>query len=271
MKTGGQTKASTPNLSELEQFFGGVSSRLHQAGDTPANSISRNEIARFFHSVGHCLARAEKQQLARDRKAATGFNVFRFIDPDENKLSDVLAFLLDPKEGHGQRDAFLRLLFQQLKLPADSRHTSTATVRRETSTHGILKSRRRIDVLVDAGTLVAIENKVDSAEQHEQVKDYLEHLHQCTRSSTSHSALIYLSPDGRMPESLDEGMLNRERANGRLHCWSYSDELRVWLEACRSECEAERIRSFLSDFINYIEITLKRDPTTEPEAEANEK
>jgi hypothetical protein len=34
-------------------------------------------------------------------RLATGFNVFHLIEPDENKLSDILAGLLDPKGSHG--------------------------------------------------------------------------------------------------------------------------------------------------------------------------
>jgi hypothetical protein len=56
----------------------------------------------------------EGQQRRLDRKQATGFNVFDFIDPDENKLSDVLAWLLDPKGSHGQGDVFLPQLFEHL-------------------------------------------------------------------------------------------------------------------------------------------------------------
>ena len=55
-----------------------------------------------------------------------------------------------------------------------------------------------MDVLIEAGMLkVAIENKVESIDQPEQVKDYLEHLRYCTRVPPARSMLIYLTPDGR--------------------------------------------------------------------------
>jgi len=44
-------------------------------------------------------------------KLAPRFNCFDFINPDENKLSEVLAELLDPKGTHAQGDVFLRLFF----------------------------------------------------------------------------------------------------------------------------------------------------------------
>ena len=38
---------------------------------------------------------------------APRFNLFDFIGPNENKLSEIIAFFLDPKETHGQGYLFL--------------------------------------------------------------------------------------------------------------------------------------------------------------------
>ena len=61
---------------------------------------------------------------------------FTLIEPDENKLSDILADPLDPKAIHGQDDLFLRLLFKQLGLGSDSKLTKNATVHGKPQ-HGI--------------------------------------------------------------------------------------------------------------------------------------
>jgi hypothetical protein len=189
------------NQTELKKFFANIGSRM--ARDRASFQLQdRKHLKRFFSAVGSRVAIAEKKQRQRDRKEATGFNVFDLIYPDENKLSDILADLLDPKGNHGQGDLFLRLLFKQLELGSDAKLTKDATVHREAPTHGIQKYLRRIDVLVEAGILLAIENKVDSIEQHEQVKDYLEHLRYCTQVRPAPSMLIYLTPDGRPPESI---------------------------------------------------------------------
>src|SRR5207237_4404982 len=119
----------------------------------------------FFDTINHRVELAEAQQRRIDKRRATGFNVFHLIEPDENKLSDILADLLDPKGGHGQGDLFLRLLFKQLGLGSNPKLTKNATVQREAPTHGILKYRRRIDVFVEAAALLVIENKLDSLEQ----------------------------------------------------------------------------------------------------------
>lgn len=256
------TTSHLVNQTELKKFFANIDS--HMARDRALFQLQdRKHLKRFFSAIGSRVAMAEKNQRQRDRKEATRFNVFDLIDPAENKLSDVLADLLDPKGKHGQGDLFVRLLFKQLELGSDAKLTKDAAVHREAPTHGILKYLRRIDVLVEAGILLAIENKVDSIEQHEQVKDYLEHLRYCTRVRSAPSVLIYLTRDGRLPESISREVVDQEVAAKRLCCWSYCQHLRAWLEECRIQCEAPRIRDFLSDFVRYIERALKQETGNE--------
>jgi hypothetical protein len=233
--------------------------------------VDRREVERFFAAVNYRMQLAERLQCRLDKRLATGFNVFDLIEPDENKLSDVLAGLLNPKGTHGQGALFLRLLFKQLGLDSDAKLTKAATVKREAPTYRILKYRRRMDVLVKAGALLAIENKVDSEEQPDQVKDYLEHLSQCTRGRPIQSTLIYLTPEGRPPDKLRPLAMKKHQSSGRLHCWSYQRELRTWLEACRRDCEAQRICDFISNFIAYIESALNRELANNQENEDHEK
>ena len=256
---------------KLEQFFTGIGSRMESAPTPSAHSpsvpqVNHSDLQKFF--VAATLQVEQQRRL--DQRQASRFNVFDLIDPDENKLSDVIAGLLDPDGDHGQGDKFLRLLFKQLGLGSNARLTKNATVQREAPTHGIQKYRRRMDVFVDAEMLLAIENKVDSSEQPEQVKDYLQHLRFCTKGNGKGSVLIYLSPDGRRPESLDPPAFDAVNTDGQLRCWNYHIEFREWLTACHRDCHAEKIRGFLSDFIAYIETRLKRVSETNDEEENDE-
>ena len=250
---------------ELEQFFVQISTRVEKAEarvapDSSSVLVRQAELRRFFTAVSRRAEQAEKQQGRLDKRQATGFNVFDLIKPDENKLSDVLKRLLDPKGAHGQGDLFLRLLFEQLQLGSDQKLTKSAKVQTEAPTHGILKYRRRMDVFIEAGVLLAIENKLDSLDQEYQVKDYLDHLRYCTKRSRKKYLLIYLTPNGRRPESLEDEPCAEAEADGSLRCWSYHVQLRAWLEQCRSQCAALKIRVFLSDFIAYVESTMHREP-----------
>jgi hypothetical protein len=235
--------------------------------------VEQPELEQFFAGVSYRLELAETTQRRLDQILATRFNVFKLIEPDENKLSDILADLLDPKGSHGQCDLFLRRLFEILGHGAMAKLATDITVRREAPTNKIEKYRRRIDILVEAGTeaLLAIENKVDSPEQTDQVKDYLEHLRQSRRRQPMRGVLIYLSRNGEYPRSLPTAKARELQQEGTLFCWSYADEIRGWLETCRRDCEAERIRGFLSDFIAYIEASLRRISEHNKETLANEK
>ena len=274
------------NRSELERFFADISPRIQLPQTSLAHGSSRppvdqreleqdkRELERFFADVKYRVHLAETLQCQLDVRLATGFNVFDLIEPDENKLSDVLAGLLDPKGNHGQGDLFLRLLFERLGLGSDAKlRTKDATVRREAPMRGTRKDHRRMDVFVEGGVLLAIENKVDSPEQQDQVSDYLVDLERrcpCPPGQPIQNTLIYLTPDRRPPELLSDSELENHRKSRRLHCWSYQDELRDWLKDCRRDCEAQKIRDFLSDFIAYIESDLKRESEGNQEKEDNE-
>ena len=144
-----------------------------------------------------------------------------------------------PKETTARGIFFCVCFSNNSILAPDAKLTKGATVHREVPTHGILKYLRRMDVLVEAGMLkVAIENKVDSIDQPEQVKDYLEHLRYCTRVPPARSMLIYLTPDGRPPESISREVVDREVAGKNCVAGVMADDLRAWLEECRSQCEA---------------------------------
>jgi hypothetical protein len=267
------------NRPELERFFADIRPRIQlpQTGLAHGSSrlpVEQRELERFFADINYRVHLAETLKRQLDVRLATGFNVFDLIEPDENRLSDVLAGLLDPKGNHGQGDLFLRLLFERLGLGSDAKlRTKDATVRREAPMRGTREDHRRMDVFVNAGVLLAIENKVDSPEQQDQVSDYLvdlERLCPCSPGQPIQNTLIYLTPDHRSPESLSETELEKHQKSGRLHCWSYQDDLRDWLDACRRDCEAQKIRDFLSDFIAYIESDLKRESEGSQEKEDNE-
>jgi hypothetical protein len=261
------------NRSELERFFADISPRIELASTNSARGSSRPPVdqreveedranlQRFFADVSYRVDLADRLQRQLDERLATGFNVFDLIEPDENKLSDVLSDLLNPKGNHGQGDLFLQLLFEKLDLHPDAKLKKDATVKREAT----VKNHRRVDVLIDAGILVAIENKVDSDEQQDQVKDYLEHLSACRPGQSIPNTLIYLTPNRRPPTSLSNSELEIHQESRRLHCWSYQDELCDWLEVCRRDCKAQKIRDFLSDFIAYIKSDLKRESESNQE------
>ena len=72
---------------ELEQFFGGIRASMKPAF-TSVTTFSRAQLDCFFRNAERHFTAFENARLLNDRKQATGFNVFHFIEPDENRLSD---------------------------------------------------------------------------------------------------------------------------------------------------------------------------------------
>ena len=186
------------------------------------------------------------------RRLAPGFNVVSLLRPDELRLSVVLAELLDPAGSHAQGRRFWALFAEHFQLPAWTRNARNLRVRTEVRTDALSTTERRIDVLIelDGDAAVAIENKPWATDQADQVADYL--LHLSRRYSNGH-LLLYLSGNGRGPES--PSIRDADRiivlADGRFLVAGFADLL-PWLAACRSACEAPAVTAFLSELETYI-------------------
>lgn len=61
----------------------------------------------FFDKLQYRVDTISHYKKSMDVLLAGDFNVFDFISPDENRLSDILAFLLNPGAAHGQGNIFL--------------------------------------------------------------------------------------------------------------------------------------------------------------------
>jgi hypothetical protein len=199
---------------------------------------------------GHQLAMEQARQIIRDR-VAPEFSLFDFIDVDELRLSDILAWLLNPDSNHGQGSRFLHAFLEHIKQKWDVTALAAARVRKEVTTNLLERANRRIDVLVTSpGHVLAIENKPWAADQKQQVADYLAHL---DRLCPHNRCLVYLS-NGSAPseDSLDANERELRRAAGQLKELSYSD-LIPWLMQCRAVCRADRVSAFIDDFAGFIQ------------------
>src|SRR5438552_13644505 len=99
---------------DLEQFFDecdpriAVSGFTHNATHTEVR-FQPEELKPFFSDLDFRLEIQNKSKSQLDRHLASEFSVFKFIDPDEAGLSDILKMLLDPLGAHGHQDLFLKL------------------------------------------------------------------------------------------------------------------------------------------------------------------
>lgn len=208
------------------------------------------EVIHLLEQVRETTAAFKKaKELYRDR-LAPDFSPFDFIDPDEMRLSRILAWLLCPKGTHGQGGRFLHLFVKQLfRTNSDLAWPLDACEKAKTQTeiriHG---GRLDVHVSLPRQTLV-IENKAGAGEQPEQIKRYADYLDSLGQVDTR---LVYLTPDGSEPSSIEEREKVRRMQGGQLHCWSYPQHILEWLTNCRAVCRADRVATFIDEFSRYI-------------------
>lgn len=178
------------------------------------------------------------RELYRDR-LAPGFSPFEFIPLGKLGLSDLLAWLLDPRGSHGQDGRFLAAFLVRLGPGWAGLPTGSAAVRTEAPTDRNEKTDRHIDILVQgrAWTL-SIENKSRPGDREGQVQDYLA---QIVALPGPPRALLYLSGRGGPPAETSIAVAERERrmTASELHLWSCADLL-PWLATCKGLCRADR-------------------------------
>jgi hypothetical protein len=174
------------------------------------------------------------------------FNVFDYIQPDENKVTAILADFLDPRGRHGQGDIFLSSFLARIGFDKPSKDAiAAAKVRREERTG----YNRRLDLTIRAGPyIVALENKKHAREQKQQISDYLDYL----ESIPNVQWFFIFLKDGFDPEECDENRWKQKREEGRALAFSYS-QLSAWLRSCVTWVPAERVRAFVNDMATWTE------------------
>ena len=226
---------------------------------TEVNSYQQRLVD--FSSVLNQKLRSHREAKRRlDGFLSTDFNVFRVIQPDENRLSNIIADLLDTAGSHGQQRIFLDAFLRLIKQP-DLLVRQPLMVVREGATLYIERSQRRIDVTVDFGDFgLGIENKPWASEQSEQLNDYCNNL---TRKYGTRFCLVYITLDGRQPTSMPNHLIPELIENRRLHLVSYGSDMLQWLQECCQLCVSDKFRWFLRDFIDYVRDTFPLPPTKE--------
>jgi len=214
--------------------------------------LTRDDLAHFSRNLRYRLGLLAQTRQHTDRLLATRFNVFAYIRPNENRLSDVIADLLNANGDHGQGGAFLKEFVQALWGPT-APPWEFQSVLREKTTSLIGSHRRRLDVVVDLKSFgIGIENKPWAGEQHAQIGDYVANLE---RRFAGTYKIIYLSPAGTEPTSIDESAKKKLLKDGKLVLWAYRGRFNEWLRRCHQVCEAEKVRWFLYDLMAYCEGT----------------
>jgi len=200
-----------------------------------------------LHSITNGIKRVQQMY---DPVTAFKFNLFNFWYPQENKISEILAFFLDPAQAHGQGDVFLKIFIEQLRIDGFNYNTTHVIVKCE---HGS-DNQRRIDILLSFNNDefgIAIENKLWAPDQGEQLFDYSEFLN---KKFKKNHILLYLTPDGREPseKSISKEHYGLHKNEGRIRTIGYTDNIIGMVQEWAMVCRAERVRNFLYDLEQYF-------------------
>lgn len=227
--------------------------------------VNKGELTGFFSGLSPAVDIASRAQKEMDRWVATKFSIFDYFHERETDLSRVFAGLLTPSGAHGQGDRFLSLFLEEIlpllketlpeySLPSD---LHKCEVDLEYSTH----ERRRIDIVLKMpdNNLIGIENKPWAEEQERQVEAYLEFL-QSEAKEGGIAWILFLSGDGNDPETLPEDLaLRRCCQTVPYRKNSTGGSLENWIKHCWKACEAERVRWFLKDLLEYFQRNFEKE------------
>lgn len=190
--------------------------------------------------LAHQYPKLAAKRAGAEMFGAPRLNAFALFQPNEVKLSKVIADLFDPSGSHGQDTLFLNTLLNALDLPRVGA-VDPASVQREMVT----RAGRQIDLVIETPQIIlGIENKPWASQSSEQLADYL--------------AALKLWARGRKPVLAFLSNKEPETARGevrvvRLHS-SDADELslhRILLQS-RDAIKAHRARIHIDELIEYL-------------------
>lgn len=216
--------------------------------------LSSEIIDEFFSGLEFCLDLFRSSYNELTMYLTDDFNVFEYIQPDENKLSDIIADLLDTRGEHGQGDVFLNAFLQLINIPVCERINGGVVFREESTIN-----RRRIDITLHGNNMgIGIENKPWAEDIHRQIEDYIKELN---IKYTGNFVFVYLSGKGDSPSQRSISIEKRKKleSENKFKIISYYPDLKCWIDVCIKECKADKMKWFLLDFSNYIENNFTTD------------
>lgn len=182
---------------------------------------------------------------------ADRFNPFRFFRKDELGLSAILAFLLDPKETHGQGDLFLNSFLEKLNLHHFLAYDQVDVIVEKTT-----ENNRRHDIFIrgilndKTQWVLSIENKLNWAkDQDKQIEDYLADL--ISYEVGNNYFILYLPVNYCNPskDSIDEKEWEHKVESGNAKVWDQNIVI-DWLN--NVEITNREVKSFIKFFVKHL-------------------
>lgn len=202
----------------------------------------------YYTILGTKLRLTKDVKKYYGRQIAPNFNSFNFWWLDENKVSEILAFFLDPKGSHEQGDVFLQIFLKKLEIDFSYTENDTISVICEKQ----IENGRRIDILISLNNfekVIGIENKiyVSTSDQENQIIDYLKFL---KKQSNDNYLLLYLRPEGKelAEHSITKSDFEYYTSKQKFKSITYEGQIIECIHEFSKASENERVRAFLKDF-----------------------
>lgn len=208
-----------------------------------------DEIKLFFDNINYRRKIIDEHEKKYAKNLASKFNSMSFLKWNENKVSEILVFLLNPNSDHQQGDIYLKIFLKTLDIKFLFTSVNHVVVDLEEETF----TKRRVDIVIKntfTKQIIGIENKIYAwtKDQDNQMIDYLEYIKNIADTSQYH--LIYLAPKLKeiSQSSIDKRKLEDEMEKGVIKLINYEDDIIPLLSEFIKNTENERVKSFVVDF-----------------------
>ena len=204
------------------------------------------------------------ENLEIELKKPNIFNILG-ISRMEIRHSNFLGWLLDPNESHGLGNKFLVRILRDLAL--DEKNTldiikvsklnfNNIDVRREypISSKNNNDKDKKIDILIifrDDNLVICIENKIDSKDSKQQLKDYRDYINETFKKEDDKddveykNIFVYLTPNGDDPTN--------DTNEKEYWCnYSYKDDIIKHLTHTQDSITDSIIKTYISDYLSIL-------------------
>lgn len=192
---------------------------------------------------------AKKANALVQESHAPLFRTIDFMKIDENKLSEIFAFLISPKETHGQGTKYLKKFlervyrshanFPRVFLCGESR----IIVNSQEKTTGL----RSADIVAYIDEFMMLfENKPWASDGDDQIWHYAQHI------EARNAVIIYISDDDPSENSISKKELEKLKNNNKFFRIGFP-EISSWITSCIEDTEPEKVRSFLFEVKEFID------------------
>lgn len=212
--------------------------------------ITEIEIKNYFSIAKTKIELTEQVKSLYGKELSPNFNSFDFWRLDENKVSSIISFFLNPNEFHEHGDIYLKHFIQKFNLDFfEFENIKDIKVHCEFITY----EGRRIDILIENENLkqiIAIENKIynETADQKNQITDYINFLEK--KLNNNKFCLIYLSPQNKQisNDSINDDDKIKFINTNQLKLISYEEHMIDCISDFHDLTQNLRVKSFLKDF-----------------------